>query len=599
MQNVKQPLLLVILLLFVMMPLQFHASDLMLKEQQLTQLPPDTTKAKLLIELGKYYCSRDFEKSLLYLQKALLLSAELNYREGVAASLLWQGRAYYYKDDYPLAGEYIEKARTIFENLDHQKGRAECYFASGTIHFIYGNHLNAIKDFQSAAELSRLEGDVELESTGYLSLGNLHIERDEPVLAMEYLRNALRLTKQAGNQSKTAIVITSMGRAYDLMEKADSALMFFNQGLETRIELDEKRGIASSKLIIGKHMLKNGEYDYAITDFKHAQLLFTELKDDTGIGLSLLNMAIAMNYQGMRNMALEKAHKALLIAQQINNPKLISEVYTAFVAIKAHNENYREALRYSRLNSQLKDSLANANKEKVIRELEIKFQTARKDDEINLLKAKNEIQAKNNLMLLFSIAGLALILVLLLLIFRVKMVSMRRKQKLFDQENTIQQQQNDIRDKEQQLLKEQLEANNREMASKALEMLRTNETISSIIEKLEELARDTAVDPNHLMRINQVVGGLEAQLKDNSWNEFEKIFKNIHTAFFQKLLKICPDLSPSEIKVAAFLKLNLSTKEIAAVTYKSESGVKSTRYRLRKKLELQSDDSLVPFLMRL
>jgi DNA-binding CsgD family transcriptional regulator len=58
-------------------------------------------------------------------------------------------------------------------------------------------------------------------------------------------------------------------------------------------------------------------------------------------------------------------------------------------------------------------------------------------------------------------------------------------------------------------------------------------------------------------------------------------------------------LSATEIKIAALLKLNLTTKEIAAITFKSDGGIKITRYRLRKKLALTSDENLVPFLMKI
>jgi len=51
--------------------------------------------------------------------------------------------------------------------------------------------------------------------------------------------------------------------------------------------------------------------------------------------------------------------------------------------------------------------------------------------------------------------------------------------------------------------------------------------------------------------------------------------------------------------MAALLKLNLTSKEIAAITYKSESGIKTMRYRLRKRLQLSSDEKLIPFLMQL
>jgi DNA-binding CsgD family transcriptional regulator len=183
--------------------------------------------------------------------------------------------------------------------------------------------------------------------------------------------------------------------------------------------------------------------------------------------------------------------------------------------------------------------------------------------------------------------------------FRYKSTAFTRQQKLLEQEKIIHAQENKIAEKEKQLLQEQLESKNRELASKALEMLRYNETISSIIEKLESLHNNLDNHPEAEKPIKDIITELENHTKQNIWNEFEKIFRNIHTGFYNKLLEICPELTATEIKTAALLKLNLTTKEIAAITFKSEGGIKTTRYRLRKKLGLTSDDKLVTFLMQI
>ncbi|MCD6346132.1 MAG: hypothetical protein J7L96_01800, partial [Bacteroidales bacterium] len=146
---------------------------------------------------------------------------------------------------------------------------------------------------------------------------------------------------------------------------------------------------------------------------------------------------------------------------------------------------------------------------------------------------------------------------------------------------------------------EQLESKNRELASKVLEIIRYNDTISQIIEKLEKLNYSFKGNSEDLKPINEIISYINTNTRKNIWNEFDKIFKNIHSGFYTKLLKIYPNLSSSEIKIVALLKLNLTTKEIAAITYKSESGIKTTRYRLRKKLKLASDEKLVSFLMKL
>jgi tetratricopeptide (TPR) repeat protein len=576
-----------------------HSFDFEGKEEMLLSMPPDTARANLLIDLGKNYCSRDFEKALLYLQEALVLSTELNYKQGIAGSLLWQGRAYYYKDEYDLGHGYLEKARAIFEETGNIEGLAQYHFAIGAIHNINGDQLNAIADFQEVVRLSEISGDKQLMAIGCHSLGSLHLHRSEPDLAIGYFQEALALNRGIGRLSDEATNLGGIGMVYESLGMNDSALIYYEKVLEIKSGLEEPRGIASMQFTIGKLLLKTGHYREAGEMFETSMGIFSSLNDDTGICINLYKLAEAQHHLGHGENALENSFAALAIARRISNPSLMSDIYASLASLMALNGRYQEAYDYNILGASLKDSLAAANREKIIRELELKFQVSRKDSEIKLWKSRNEIQAKNNLILTLSIIAMAAILLLLLFLFRMKTNAMKRRRKIYEQEKTIHWQQSELKDKEQQLLEKQLEAKNRELASKALEMLRMNETIGDIIEKLESFSRKHNVSEELYNEVNGIVAGLEAQLRDNSWNEFEKIFKNIHSDFFQRLLIRCPDLTPAEIKVAAFLKLNLSTKEIAAVTYKSEAGIKSTRYRLRKKLGLQSDDSLVPCLMKL
>ena len=574
------------------------ADSLPLREANLTSMPPDTIKVNLLNELGDYYCSRDFEKSLLYLQQALVISSDLNYQPGIASSFLWQGRAYYYKDEYAVALEYLEKAKTIFEKLNDNRGLAEYFCAIGSIHSINGNFQNTLNDYQEAIKYAEMAGDKQLLSQGYMSLGGLYMTREELELAMEFHQKALKMKTTLHDSTGIAIIFTNIGKDYEILGKNDSAFYYLEKGYEIRKLRNEERGMASSCYIIGQLLIKTGDFKKALIQLSEAKHLFELLKDDTGIAICLVQIAKVQNELVSFSAAEETMLQALTLAKKIRNPRLISQTCGDMADLYAAAGMYEKAYGFKLQQNHLKDSLQNANNERIIREMDVKFRTAKKDDEIRLLKSENEIQHKNLLLLSVSVIGLIVILVLILFLLRLKSAGYNKQKQLLEQEQTINQQQTELKNKEQLLLREQLEAKNRELASKALEMLRMNETISDIIEKLESFNSgnhdDKAAD-----RINSIINGLENQLRDNSWNEFEKIFRNIHSTFFRRLLEICPDLTPSEIKVAAFLKLNLNTKEIAAVTYKSEAGIKSTRYRLRKKLELQSDDSLVPYLMKL
>jgi tetratricopeptide (TPR) repeat protein len=586
------------ILLFILMTPAF-SQDILEQEKELYLMTSDTVKANVLISLGKYYCSRDFEKALLYLQEALVISTEHNYKKGVAGSYLYQGRSYYYKDQYGISFDYLEKARKIFEEIDDQKGLANYYFAAGTNNAIIGNLINATENFQAVVTLSSETSNKELQCLGYISLGSLHIRRGEPVMAMSYLNEALELAKECDDSSLLANVMTNIGQTYKHSGLLDSALYFMNQGIELRTHLHHNRGVASSGLIIGELLIQMEQYQDAIDILESSGALYKELLDDTGISIAMIRKAEALAFAERKDQAFAAAYEALTLTRNIGNPSLIGDTYAMLATIHAHFGNFNEAYDYTLMLNTIRDSLAEANKERIISELEVRFQTARKDDRIMLLEAQNEVQHKNNILLTVSIAALGAILLLILILYRSKIVGLRRQRKLLEQEQTIRRQESELKDKEQQLLKEQLEAKNRELASKALEMLRLNETIESIIEKLEDHSRNNHNNENPTRYIRGIISGLESQLKNNSWNEFEKIFNNIHSKFFTILLETCPDLTPTEIRIAALLKLNLNTKEIAALTYKSEAGVKSTRYRLRKKLQLNSDDSLIPYLMQL
>lgn len=591
--------ILAILVFFLSFPVISGEKDFLDKEDDISKLQNDTSKINLLIKLGRHYCSRDYEKALLYLQEALIISSEKGYRKGIAESYLWQGRAYYYKDEYNIAMDYLGKAGKIMSEEQDLEGLAYYHLATGAIRDINGNHLEAIKDYHEVINNGNILGNTFLKSIGLISLGNLHISRNEPRQAIPLLKEGLALKREISDMTGVAIVSASLGRAYEDSGNFDSALFYHNRALFIRDSLGEQRGVASSQLQLGRLFIRMGQYQKAKELLFSSRDIFKAISEKTGACLAQLELGLAMGHNKEFESAFKVLGQAADLAKELENPALKSQYYNTLASVNALNGDYESAFEFVSLHNQIDDSINEANKEKIIKELEVKFQTERKNNEIRLLKSRNRIQAKNNLILSISIAALLIILALTIILFRMKGRGLLRQKKLLEQEKIIMDQQDKIRNKEQQLLKEQLESKNRELASKALEILRINETIGSIMEKLEFLRSSNRHDEALSNSLNAVLNELEGRLKDNSWNEFERIFKNIHSGFYDKLLKLCPELSSTEIKIAALLRLNLNTKEIAAITFKSEAGIKSSRYRLRKKLGLNSDDSLVPYLIQL
>ena len=159
---------------------------------------------------------------------------------------------------------------------------------------------------------------------------------------------------------------------------------------------------------------------------------------------------------------------------------------------------------------------------------------------------------------------------------------------------------------EQQIVKiknEQLQADlagkSRELANSAMNIVYKNELLQKISDEMLHL-KDSAGKPladDQLRRIQKVID--EGMNDERDWNIFESSFNEAHENFFKKLKTGHPDLVPNDLKLCAYLRMNMSSKEIASLLNISLRGVEIRRYRLRKKLILEHDKNLVEFLIEL
>jgi DNA-binding CsgD family transcriptional regulator len=96
-----------------------------------------------------------------------------------------------------------------------------------------------------------------------------------------------------------------------------------------------------------------------------------------------------------------------------------------------------------------------------------------------------------------------------------------------------------------------------------------------------------------------LVSGINQQLKQNAFEDFEKYFIEVHPRFYNSLKQKYPDLSQNELKVCALIRLNLNNKQIAEITGKSSRSVENTRYFIRKKMDLSLEDNLFEEISKL
>ncbi|MEP4532542.1 MAG: triple tyrosine motif-containing protein [Cyclobacteriaceae bacterium] len=144
-------------------------------------------------------------------------------------------------------------------------------------------------------------------------------------------------------------------------------------------------------------------------------------------------------------------------------------------------------------------------------------------------------------------------------------------------------------------LRAEVDFKNKELASSTMHLLNKNELMLDIKSKLEQLAKNAGSKPDE---IKKIVKNIDRNIsEDKGWDQFTKHFDQVHGDFLKKLKTKYPDLTPQETKLAAYLRMNLSSKDVAQLLNISVRGVEISRYRLRKKLQLERETNLVTFLM--
>ncbi|MFZ4545980.1 MAG: triple tyrosine motif-containing protein [Bacteroidales bacterium] len=139
---------------------------------------------------------------------------------------------------------------------------------------------------------------------------------------------------------------------------------------------------------------------------------------------------------------------------------------------------------------------------------------------------------------------------------------------------------------------------NMQLADSTLSIIKKNEVLIEIKNELEKQKEELGVryPARYLQRLTTLID--KNISNDNDWEMFEALFDQAHENFFKRLKQSFPDLTQSDLKLCAYLKLNLSSKEIAPLLNISIRGVEIRRYRLRKRLALASDENLVAYIMQ-
>lgn len=380
---------------------------------------------------------------------------------------------------------------------------------------------------------------------------------------------------------------------------------------EKALELSEKYKyydiLASSLIIKAAINILNGDFNDAEASLLDAKSLST--LNDEELDLSWYANMAELYYQTGRY------PEGLELASKLHEKTYANGHFIGIMMSLVHLEKFHRALGNHTEQNRISLKLKELGSEQMViidqlmlGELASSYESERATTHIQALHQQQTYLIRRSQLLLLSIIVIIVITMTLIYIMRQrnKMIRMENQaltsKRLLDQ-ITTENQQMQIKLKEQEANRlqrelkrnnEMLESKNKQLTEKAMVMMQKNEFIAQIAKELMYLSKEL---PDELRnKFDRLIGILQSDANENLWQEFEARFVDVHSDFYKVLNKKFPTLSPSEKKLAAFLRLNMTSKEIAAITSQSPDSIKVARSRLRKKLGIQPNDNLISFL---
>ena len=146
-------------------------------------------------------------------------------------------------------------------------------------------------------------------------------------------------------------------------------------------------------------------------------------------------------------------------------------------------------------------------------------------------------------------------------------------------------------------LTSEIKHKNKELANSTMHLIQKNKFLNSVKNEINNLL-DSNIENTQKSSLKRLQRHIDRDINNEKyWKVFDDYFDDVHQDFLTRLKEKYKDLSPKELRLCAYLRMNLSSKEIAVLMNISIRGVEVSRYRLRKKLGIERDTNLIEYIL--
>lgn len=484
-------------------------------------------------------------------------------------------------DSVPLL---FEKSTRIAQELQDHKLMFEIYKTVGYYYLNTSELAKSLEAFQNALNNQPTQSGKEIGDI-YLGIGGIYFYLDDLEQSLYYCELAHDIYLKTNSDRSLSSYYANIANIYAVQNQTEKAISNLKESL---IIADKfKDTLVSSNILNSLSILAIEQQDYKTANqyLTRSHALSEQIKDNQ-------LKANVLHITGQLYEALKDFDMALLYFNQANtigskdSLRIKLNTSQSLANIAEVNNNYKLSNHHLKEYHRISQKIKGAN---VTKEIEkIKWQNILKEQTIKQTLTEQNLKFRTYL---YSTLTLLAFVSITLIWFMYKNKSNSLKLYKLEKESLEEsfKIEKELKLSQEIIHKQELDSLNKELTSQNILMLTKNDflnDLNKIISTKEEIETSEA----KLKKIKRAINNTSNIEKD--WNQFQQIFQQVHPGFFSQLHEKYPQITKSELRICAYIKINMTNNEIASLLNISHKSLITSRYRIRKKLNLENTDNL-------
>ena len=537
------------------------------------------------------------------------LNLEPNLPDSITAPEL---RQVFIKYDSCNCKNRIEIARQALNLSQQQSNKSyikKALLMLATEYQIFGNYIKAEMLYKEAIRIDTINTHSPDHICAYLGLGKSLLHQEKLDESLTQLRTALTLSEDLQAPGFICSSLSNIGLVFLKNNDFDLSFDYILRALNIAQKNEDQKNIAHLYQMLGILNAEQGTYLEAIKNLELSVSLAKKHQFETTLYTGYLEMGKVYGRLKQPLKADTLLAKAGDLALQASNWGIALEAYEWLAKSYSYRKNFDQALVFNKLASTLKDSIFTQTKSNVLADMQAVFKISEKEHEVSLRKQEVELhnreERKAQIMTFGLIVIIVLVIAMAILFYFWQQDRIHKNKVLFQKQQEIHSAQHaemesvlKTNEMERTNLENELKFKHKEVVNYALSVIQKNDYFEEVKSQLQSLVKTEG--PNRNKEITSLIRKLnQSFLSTSDLDDMNKNIEKVNHQFVFALQNRFPNLTENERKLCGFLRIGLSNKEIAGIQNISPKAVEMSRYRLRKKINIESNTDLVSFFKNL